>query len=80
MDMVVSTISMFDLKQSVYVVKDDKCTSYGTVPTLEVSDVIVKICNELDIKNVRLYGVHDFLQQFVYKIKEKNEDINVEVN
>lgn len=80
MDMVVSTISMFDLKQSVYVVKDDKCTLYSTVPTLEVADAIVKICNELDIKNVRLYGVHDFLQQFVYKIKEKNKDIIVEVN
>lgn len=71
---------MFDLKQSVYVVKDDKCTLYSTVSTLEVADAIVKICNELDIKNVRLYGVHDFLQQFVYKIKEKNKDIIVEVN
>lgn len=86
MSLIMCNINMFSQAQTIYVIRHSGEKIETTVKLMDLEDVIIDLCYTHGIKNVHLYGVHNFVTRYANKIKQKEKlayfknEIQVEVN
>lgn len=85
-DGIICHFNLFDYRQEILEVKDDKITSIGRIETSEVSKLISEYCLKNNINYIHLYGDNSFLKRTIKDIDKYTKNlysekkIEIEVN